>query len=209
MLPVRWRLLACLTALTLPALSGCASRDEPTTDPVVRGNAQAPAMCPWRDPEGDRARFFPGSSGFTQDTLILSASRLEILRRLGPGIPLLSNTLYAFRVRREGKVAGTILLRSARGEYGVIEVVLAVNPERKIIGLRLQRHREPPQIAAALTDIHWLQSFQGKSAKDSFQLGKDLRDVPEAARPSARAVAATVRSLLIEYEVVESRPAAS
>ncbi|MEI6431382.1 MAG: hypothetical protein WCP07_04290, partial [bacterium] len=92
----------------------------------------------------------------------------------------------------------------APGEYGAIETVLAVSPERRIVGIHIQRNREPSPIIAALTDAQWLQSFQGKDAKSLFQLGKDLPEVPEAAQRSALAVATVVRSLLIEYDVVES-----
>ena len=198
------RPLMCLIMLALTGVYGCSSSEELVSDPVTHKIISAPAMTPWRDPIGDMARFFPGASDYSQDTLILSPYRLEILKRLGSGISLDSNTLYAYRVRRQGKVVGTILIRSAPGEYGAIETVLAVSPERRIVGIHIQRNREPSPIIAALTDAQWLQSFQGKDAKSLFQPGKDLSEVPEAAQRSALAVATVVRSLLIEYDVVES-----
>jgi hypothetical protein len=197
-------MLCCLVAVLTSFLAGCLPKDDISPEPVVRGNTEAPAMCPWRDPAGDMTRFFPGTSEYSRDTLILSSYRVVIMRRLGKDTPLESNTLYAYRIHRDGKTIGTVLVRRAAGEYGAIEVVLAVDNERRIVGLRLQRHREPVSIAAALTNPKWENAFHRKNADDDFTLGRGLPEVPKDARTSANAVAKAVRSLLIEYDTVEN-----
>src|SRR5947209_572035 len=60
--------------------------------------AERPAMCPWRDPVGDMRAFFPDAGSYHTDILTLSRIRLEILKRLGPGSRLDSNSLYVYRV---------------------------------------------------------------------------------------------------------------
>ena len=172
---------------------------------IVPGKAtEAPAMCPWRDPTGDRKRFFPDADGHTQESLILSSLRLKILKRLGPNSVLESNALYLYRVHHGKDERGTVLVRRAAGEFGAIEVVVAVDPSRRILGVRLQRHREPPEVAAALESPAWLGAFRGKMASDPLEIGNGLPVVPPSARKSVEAVARAVRSLLIEYDVAEA-----
>lgn len=193
----------CLMPLVF-FVSGCTEHDAPTGDPTIRASLDAPAMCPWREPEKDLQHFFPGANDYSRDTLILSSLRLEIMKRLGKDVPLESNSLYAYRVHRQKQTCGTILVRRTAGEFGAMEVVLAVNPERQVVGLWLQRHREPPAIARVIEDAKWLGKFTGKKADDDFTIGQGLPVVPPDAEKSATAVAQAVRSLLIEYDVVES-----
>ena len=142
------RPLMCLIMLALTGVYGCSSSEELVSDPVTHKIISAPAMTPWRDPIGDMARFSPGASDYSQDTLILSPYRLEILKRLGSGISLDSNTLYAYRVRRQGKVVGTILIRSApmeirRFSSGIapITCVEGAHPARRAI---IPKRNAPP-----------------------------------------------------------------
>lgn len=161
-------------------------------------------MCPWRDPNGDLRRFFPGATTYRQDTLILSPLRLPILKRLGPGARLDSNALYAYRALKGGAAVGAVLIRRVAAEFGAVEVVVGVGLDRRVVGVRLQRHREPPAVAAAIASPAWLGAFRGKGPGDAFRIGGDLPAVPPEARRSAEAVAGAVRSLLIEYDVAES-----
>jgi hypothetical protein len=206
-MPRRWALLI-VGAGTLGLSLGCRDEDSgitPGYEAPHHAVTEAPAMCPWRDPLGDLNRFFPGADSYRQETLILSSLRLEVLKRLGPGVPLESNALYVYRAI-EGKVdRGTILIRRTGGEYGAIEVVVAVDPARHVVGVRLQRYREPPAVAAPIASPRWLDSFRGKTAGDAFRVGGDLTAVPPSATRSAEAVAGAVRSLLIELDVAERR----
>ena len=157
---------------------------------------QSQPMVPWRAPRADLDVFFPGAAlpdSAAPRVLALSSKRAEIIRRLGNETPLDSNALFVFPV--EGR--GAILLRRAAGEFGAIEVVLGVDTAGKVVGLRLQRHREPPEIERALTARPFLMSFSGKTAQSHFELPAQT---PPVAEKSARAVLRAVRALLIEYD---------
>jgi hypothetical protein len=202
--------LLLIAAAALPLFFCCGCHDDSGITPGYEtahpsAAVEVPAMCPWRDPQGDLRRFFPGADGYRQETLILSSLRLEILKRLGPGVPLESNALYVYRATQGKSDRGTILVRRAGGEYGAIEVVVALDPARRVVGVHLQRHREPPPVADVITSPQWLGAFRGKSASDAFHVGGDLPAVPPAAQKSAEAVARAVRSLLIEFEVAETQ----
>lgn len=200
-----------LVALFALLVSGCTVPSPNETLPVLTtGKAtEEPAMCPWREPDADLHRFFPKATHYKRDTLILSSLRVEVLRRLGPKVPIQSNTLYAYRAQtqtpnEENATVGTLLVRRVSGQWGAIEMVLAVNNARRVVGLRIQRHREPPEVAAILTGAKWLGAFRDKTANDAFVVGQDLPPVPEAAQVSAQAIAGAVRALLIEYDVAET-----
>jgi hypothetical protein len=205
---------AGLAALTLLLLRFSAS-DAPEIEVIGLEQAphqdtaakESPAMCPWRSPERDLRAFFPAATGYRSETLILSPLRMEIMGRLGPGVPLESNSLYVYRV--VGKAAdktspqGTFLVRRTSGEYGAIEVVVAVGEDRRIVGIGLQRHRELPAISAVMASRAWRSAFSGKSSTAAFRMGDDLPVVPVVARRSCAAVASAVRSLVIEFDVAE------
>jgi hypothetical protein len=180
--------------------------------PSAVGGPPSVGLVPWRDPRGDMARFFAGATGHESETRILSHRSLELAERLGRppvGDDLL---LRLYRVYREKpgasakqRVSGAILVQRVRGEHGAIEVVLAVSPEGKVRGARLQRAREPGEVMDALTG-GWLRAFTGKSARDSWRVGTDLPAVPLPARASADAVAVGARTALILFEVASREP---
>jgi hypothetical protein len=163
-------------------------------------------MCPWRQPEADLRSFFPGATRYATEVRILSGARLELARRLGRMPDPEENSLYVHRVYEVQRPLGAVLTRRVKGEYGAIEIVLAVAPDNRVRGVGVQRLREPPPIARALQSPPWLQSFEGKTAHSAWQMGEDLPTVPREARASARALLDGVRSLLILLHVAEQRP---
>lgn len=153
------------------------------------------------------AAFFPGATGFRTDTLVFSSLRPQIIARLGPGVPLRENALRIYPVFNQSIRVGTVLVHSAAGEHGAIECVVALAPSHQILGVRLQRLREPPIVVKALTSPLWLRAFKGKTADDKWQVGRDVPAVPPAAEPSAKAVAGAVRVLLIEHQIASDAAA--
>src|SRR6478752_6525837 len=137
-------------------------------EPALRMVEAAP-LCPWRESEADRGRFFPESTRCEAVTLILSDRRLELQQRLGriPGPE--ENALMMHRVYRGDNLEGAVVTRRVKGEHGAIELVLAIDNQRRVRGVRLQRLREPETVATALTDPAWLASFQGKDGQEAFQ----------------------------------------
>lgn len=202
---ILWTLLgAVLTGGVLYALL----RPHPEEQlPVVGAAARVETapMCPWREPETDLRRFFPGATGYDTEILVLSGVRGELAQRLGRQPTAEENALYAYPVQGSAGKLGTVLVRRVKGESGAIEVVLAVDTGGRVVGVRLQRYREPEVVAAALKAPGWLRWFQGKTAESDWGLGGGIAPVPQVALPSARAVVDGVRSMLILLQVAQER----
>jgi hypothetical protein len=162
-------------------------------------------MCPWRDPDADLRAFFPDATGHRTEVRILSGALMELARRLGRRPAAEEYSLYVHRVFHEQQRLGAVLTRRVKGEYGAIELVLAVGADGAVRGARLQRWREPEPIAAVLRDSHWLGAFAGKTARSDWRLGQDIPAVPAEARGSAKAVVQGARSLLILLETAEQQ----
>jgi hypothetical protein len=170
---------------------------------------EAAPLCPWRDPESDLKRFFPEATSYERDTRILSGRRLELAERLGRAPTGDENALRIYRVYRVQTPLGTILTRRVKGDYGAIELVLAADTNRSVVGLRLQRLREPESIAEALQDPAWQRAFMGKHANDAWHIGSDLPEVPAVAGSSAEVVVKGVRDLLILLTAADQAQAPS
>jgi hypothetical protein len=176
------------------------SRTSPSSEVVFEVKAKPPVaapLCPWRDPGADLWRFFPGASGYQAQTRILSGRRSELAQRLGrpPGAD--ENALSLYRVYEQSTLAGTVLTRRVKGPHGAIELVLAVDRDGRVCGSRLQRQREPEEVAGPLEDPAWRNSFEGKRADNPWKLGVDLPEVTPIAREAAQAVGEGARDLLI------------
>jgi hypothetical protein len=179
--------------------------DLPTHTATAHSHIEAAPLCPWREPERDLQRFFPSATGAREQLRILSHLRLALIHDLGRPLTAEEFLLRPYRAVRGQERLGTILVRRVKGEFGAIELVLAVTPEGQVKGLRLQRQREPEPIAAALTSPEWLNAFRGKSADSPLRLGEDLPQVPHEAIVSAAAVADGVRSLLVLLRAAETQ----
>jgi len=162
-------------------------------------------MCPWREPERDLKQFFPEATHHKIETRILSGQRLELAARLGRTPTGDENALYLYPVYREQTQLGVVLARRVKGEFGAIELVLAVGTNQQVSGLRLQRLREPETSAAALQDPQWLGSFVGKRADSSWQPEHEISGLPPEARISAKAITEGVRSLLILLAMADQK----
>lgn len=154
-------------------------------------------MCPWRQPLADMATFFPGATSYRTETLILTSHLRELKTLLGRFPAPEENPLYVHRVFAGSQQIGSVLARRVKGEYGAIEIVLAIK-DSKVTALRIQRMREPAIIARSLGSKLWLQSFEGKTIDSAWNIGPNM---PVVARFSAQAVVEGARSLLILHEV--------
>src|SRR5262245_7072515 len=95
--------------------------------------------CPWREPESDLAAFFPGATGYQTENRILSAKRLELARRLGRMPTAEENSLRAYCAYRGEEQLGYILTRSAKGQFGAIEIVMVVAGNGQVKGVAVER----------------------------------------------------------------------
>lgn len=181
-------------------------------DPKVRP-PQASPLCPWREPTADLKLFFPNATRYEVETRILSGLRVELAERLGRFPTGDENALHVWRIYREEIALGAVLTRRVKGGHGAIELVLAVDAEERVRGLRLQRLREPGPITRSLQNPEWLHSFAGKRADSSWRIGGDIPEVPVETRPAAEAVVEGARSLLIllaaSSQAIPTKPAAA
>lgn len=171
-------------------------------EPPARQIEPAP-FCPWREPQQDLETFFRGATQSRSETRVLSSQLLILQKRLGrpPNPEELSLSIQ--RVLQVDHVMGSIMTRRVKGENGAIEIVVAVNPDQTVHGIRVQRIREPESIARSVQNPIWLGAFEHKDASSRFELGRDIPEVPDAARASAQAIIDGVRSLLILSSIAE------
>lgn len=176
--------------------------------PEVRtpgGPGRMPDPIPWREPEADLRRFFPGANAHREEVRILSGERLTLIRELGRQPTAEEHWVVLHRALRGKRPSGVVMVRRVAGTGGSIEVVLAVGPDGKVRGVRLQRHREPAAIAAALESRKWQSAFVGRTAGSRWNVEHGALAVPVPARPPARAIVQAVRSALIVLEIAEAR----
>jgi len=181
------------------------SQDDPIPVSLLRTDStpqnETPGMCPWRDPKADMQTFFPSSTRYEQRMLIFSDLRVEIMKALGPKTPIDANGIYNYPVYNSKGRVGTIIPQRFPGEYGVVEYVAAFNPSGKIVGLKVQRLREPDATAKAIESKSWLAAFDGRDMQSGFVLGTDIPQVPPSASTTAQAFVDSVRRLTIEYDI--------
>ncbi|HET6385635.1 MAG TPA: hypothetical protein VFJ58_19765 [Armatimonadota bacterium] len=169
--------------------------------PKIKTPRENAPMCPWRDPRGDLRRYYPGATGYTTEIWILSGQRLNLAQRLGRQPTAEENRLYLYRVYAGARPLGTVTSRRVKGEFGGIEVVVAVDALGRTLGIRVQRSRERPETESLFNSSAWLQLFRGRNASDPAVTSENLRGVPADTRVSAAAVEDGVRSMLIEMEI--------
>jgi len=158
-------------------------------------------LCPWRSPDADRLHFFPSSTGFQDETIVLSRHRAEIASILGHAPAGPDNILPLHWILRKDTRLGAIMTRAVRGESGLIELVLAVDQKGSVVGAKLQRLREPDSVARVLQSPRRLGALRGKTASSNWRLNAVLPDIPSAARISADAVLDGARTMLVLLEV--------
>jgi hypothetical protein len=160
-------------------------------------------MCPWRNPEADLKALFPGATGYRLDRRVLSGQRLELERRLGRRPTAEESALNLYRVHDPAGAMGIVIPQRVKGEYGAIELVIAIGTDGKVKGLHIQRQREPEEVARALLSPKWLAGFEGWDADTPPKAATAPRGMPEAGRKSAAAVAEGVHAVLNLYVVAE------
>lgn len=161
---------------------------------------EAAPMCPWRNPRADLRVFFPAPSDYRTETRILSGQRLELSRRLGRALLPEESALHLYRVEAGTGLRGTVMVRRVKGTHGAIEIVVAVDSAGLVRGVRVQRHREPSDAAARITDPAWLAAFRSMGPESDWGA---RGTTSEPARQSAAAIVDGVRSLVLSLELAE------
>lgn len=132
-------------------------------------------VCVWRDPERTMIRLFPKARDYeTIDKKILTEQRARIEQQIGkPLDPGEREGWIYYTIRGEnGEPLGYILTDAEKGEYGVIEMVMGITTDGKIIGLYIQRARERDK---EFKSKEFLDQFVGKTKEVPFQIGKEIK----------------------------------
>jgi NosR/NirI family nitrous oxide reductase transcriptional regulator len=97
-----------------------------------------------------------------------------------------------------GSVVGYAGVGSATGYGGPIEMMVGVDPQGQVVGVRVAEHRETPGFFRRLAEADFFAQFLGSGYADSFAIGEGIDAVTGATVSSeavARAVADQVRAM--------------
>lgn len=154
-------------------------------------------VCVWRDPERTMTKIFPEANDYeTIDQKISTEKLKRIENRLAKSLDAGERTNWVYYKIRGSKtdVLGYILTDAEKGEYGVIEIVMGINTDGKIIGLYIQRSRERD---TEFKSKDFLNQFIGRTKDDLIQIGRDIK--AESSLPTEQVVYG-VRKMLVMYD---------
>jgi len=164
---------------------------------VLIGSAYA-SLCVWVNPDRDIKTFYPGADSYSTDIKkFTSQQEIAIEKRIGSKLDPDENEFKFYRVKKQGRVAGTVLSHQARGKYGAVQTVIAIGNDGRIIGVHVQRHREPTN----LNQDSFLNQFRGKTPNDPIAVGNDIQAIPGYDQ-SSQAVAFSVKKILVIFDVL-------
>jgi hypothetical protein len=167
---------------------------------MVAGSALG-SLCVWRQPDADISAIFGSGSYKTVFADITDAQKLKIEKRLGFSLDADETQFKYFPVFKGTKRVGTVMTHAGKGQFGAIEVVVAVvegDSGPVIRAVSIQRDREKAK--AALRGKEFLGQFKGKGLTDAFKLGDDLKTAAPGADKASQAVATAARKLLVVYD---------
>jgi hypothetical protein len=159
------------------------------------------ALCVWRKPDQDIKEFFPGAD--TYKTEFKKPSKAEIStieKRIGRPLDPDENEFKFYRILKGDKQVGTILTHLGKGQFGAIEIVVALDNAGKVKGAAIQRDREKKR--AELRSDAFMGQFRGKDKNDPIKVGNDIKPVAGAEK-SSDTVAFSVKKLLVLYDVLD------
>ena len=114
-----------------------------------------------------------------------------------------------YRARRAGApVAAVIRPIAPDGYRGPIELLVAIAPDSRLLGVQVIRHNETPGLGDAFEsrDVHWLDRFRGRSLTDPPTQRWTVRrdggdfDAFTGATITPRAIVKAVRNALEYYQ---------
>jgi len=139
------------------------------TAPMIEANAKATF-------EGSLREVLPGAENFKE------VSAPDAKNRIYEG--------YA-----TGKAIGLAVKVAPRGYAGEIEMLVGVDPELRIKGMKILNQRETPGLGTNVLKPKFIAQFIGKGAKDAFVPKKDI-DAITGATISTRGVCEGAKAVL-------------
>ncbi len=159
------------------------------------------SLCVWRNPDADIQEFFGGGT-YRTVLATVGAKKAKIEQRIGQKLDSDELQLKFWPVIRNGQRVGTVASHLGKGDYGAIEVVVAIvdppNAPAKIRAVKIQRDRE--RYRSALRSATFLNQFKGKQANSKLRVGEDITAAHSGAVRGSKVVALSVKKLLVAYE---------
>lgn len=159
------------------------------------------SLCVWRNPDADIQEFF-GGGNYRTLLVNVGSKKAKIEQRIGTSLDSDELQLKFWPVTRNGQRVGTVASHLGKGDYGAIEVVVAIvdpaDGPAKIKAVKIQRDRE--KYRGALRSAEFLNQFKGKQAKSKLQVGVDINPAHPSAVRSSKVVALSAKKMLVAYE---------
>jgi hypothetical protein len=143
------------------------------------GTSFAAIGCTLNDPDRDIQKLFPQSTGYKTDFITIQDRggeklKKEVEKKLGDTFDPLYESLdvpYSYYTILKGKdIIGYVHGVNQKGTYGTIQIILATDPDGKIIGFYYQKISSPE--AAKFRDSSFTDRFIGLTLAD-FYLSND------------------------------------
>lgn len=163
-------------------------------------------VCVWRDPERTMLKIFRQARDYKTITIKMTPQRIRLIEEaLGAKLDDSEKAEFNFydivgMVEGKARKIGMIMALAGKGEYGVIEVVIGVDGNGRIVGAYIQRSRE--RVTKALQSAEFLNQFAGKTKDDGFDIGKDIKPVSVDAKAASGIVAFVIKKMLVFHDVL-------
>ena len=165
-------------------------------------------VCVWRDPERTMQKIFPAARDYKTITVKMTPPNMAAIEK-AVGAPLDESEKGEFNfyditgsVGGKTQTIGTAIALAGKGEYGVIEVVIGIDPNGTIVSAYIQRSRE--RVTKAIESPEFLKQFAGKTKADGFDVGKDIKPASPGAESASRVVAFVIKKMLVFHDVLTS-----
>jgi len=131
-----------------------------------------------------------GSVSPDKEALELASRKVEILNAV-------------FRVEKEGQVLAYGFLVSPRGYGGPLTMMVGIDKEGRVTGIKVLEHRETPGLGdKVVAGSEFLEQFKNKTPSDPVEIKKDI-DAVSGATISSKGVTAGVRAALDAFEALK------
>ncbi len=161
--------------------------------------------CTLNDPDRDIKRIFPGSTGYKTEFITIEERGGEKLKnrveeRLGDKFERVYETIdvpYAYYIIMKGKdTIGHVHGVNQKGIYGGMQLILATDPEGRIVDFYYQKLSSPE--AAKFRSRSFTDQFKGLTLEDFYKIdepGSRISGIKDPTEKNTEDFKATIRGL--------------
>jgi Na+-translocating ferredoxin:NAD+ oxidoreductase RnfG subunit len=144
---------------------------------------------------------FPTASRFVQMPVLLNEAQRDLIEEKS-GVRQRWETQDVWRAELDGKPLGWFIVDKVVGKHEFITYAAALSNDGKVLGVEVMIYLET--YGDQIREASWRQNLLGKTANDSFKLGKDVPNI-SGATLSCRNVSNGVKRLLALQQVALNR----